>query len=312
MCCNWNKGENKETNNSVMKKLLIVLLLLLASGLSLFSQGNQKSADELKKEMAQIRRSTNWGNEQEAKEADAKIQELSKQLMMVNKLQQQQKSGATVDSAKIKEEVDYKMQLWGQMMKSVDQGKSGDIFLADPLREEIVEAYKDDESPKNIRPEYLQEMSVLVIDMSVPTVQRIIEQMQNFKSIKTLIITGGDHGAPVDLNDLLMRATAYPLQTLNIINFHQFVSSIPDKLNHFESLTTLGLFNNNISQLPDLSGVGTHLDSLYVDINPISTLYPVIERMPNLKKLGVAKTSISEAEIRRIEQLLPKCQIITR
>jgi len=295
-----------------MKKFLIVLLLLLVPCLSLFSQGNHKSADELKKEMAQIRRSTNWGNEQEAKEADARIQELSKQLMMVNKFQQQLKSGATVDSAKIKEEVDYKMQLWGQMMKSVDQGKGGDIFLADPLREEIVEAYKDDESPKNIRPEYLQEMTVLVIDMSVPTIQRIIDQMQNFRSIKTLIITGGDHGSPVDLNDLLMRASAYPLQTLDIINFRQFVSGIPERVNHFNSLTTLELFNNNISQLPDLSGVETHLDSLYVDLNPISTLYPAIEHMTNLKKLGLAKTSISDAEIRRIEQLLPHCQILIK
>ena len=199
-----------------MKRLLLIFFLLFLSW-SVQSQVKHKSADELKKEMAEIRRNTNWDNQPEADSAQVKIEELSKQLMMIRKVEQQQQAGATVDSAKLKEEVDYKMQLWGQMMKSADQGKGGDFLLADPLRKEIVEEYKEDEAPKNIRSEYLQEMTVLVIDMSSPVIQRIINQMQNFKSIKTLIITGGENGAPVDLNNILNRASGYPLETLNII-----------------------------------------------------------------------------------------------
>jgi Leucine-rich repeat (LRR) protein len=290
----------------------LITFLLIVSGICSYAQQHQRSVAEIKQEMAQLRRSTNWGNEEEANKADKKMAELSKELMTVNKIKQQQESGAPADTAKVKEEIDYKMKLWDQMMKSVDQGKGGDILLAEPFREEIVEAYKDDESPKNIRPEYLQQMTVLVIDMSLPTIQRIIDQMRNFKSIKTLIITGGEHGAPVDLNDILMRASAYPLQTLNIINFHQFVSGIPDQVYKFDKLTTLALYNNNISQLPELSGIGSHLDSLYVDINPISTLFPAIKHMTRLKKLGVAKTSVSDAEIKEIGQLIPQCQILTQ
>ena len=205
---------------------------------------------------------------------------------------------------------DYNNKLWNQMMDIAREGGKWD--LAKPLREEIVEEYKEDDNPKQIRSEYLQEMTVLVIDMSIPTIQRIIDQMTNYKSIKILIITGGEHGAPVDLNDLLRRGSAYPLQSLNIINFKQFVTKIPKQINTFDKLTTLGLFNNNINQLPDLSGIESHIDSLFLELNPISTLLPSIGRMSNLKKLGVAKTSVSEEEIREIKKLLPNCKIQTQ
>jgi len=293
-----------------MKQFLIVFLLLLFSCPSLFSQQQQKSADELKKEMAQIRRSTDWGNEAEAKVADAKIQELSKQLMLLKKLQKQQESGIAADTAKIKEEVDYQMKLWGQMMKIVGQGEGSEWDLAKPLRDEIVEAYLEDQSPKNINPEVLNSVTVLRIDMSMPTMQRTIDVMQNFKAINTLIITGGENGAPVDLEIILSKAADYPLKTLYIINFRQFVSNIPQQINHFSQLETVALFNNNLDQLPNMSGFASSLDSLFVDINPLSTLFPQIQSLANLKKLGIAKTSVSEAEIEQIHLLLPECKIL--
>jgi len=292
-----------------MKQFIILVMLL--SGFYAFSQGNQKSAAELKQEMAQIRRSTNWGNEAEAKKADEKIQALAKQLMLMNQLQNQQKAGNT-DTAQTREDVDYKMKLWGQMMKSVEQGKGSDILLAEPLRDEIIEENKEDESPKNIRAEYLQEMTVLVIDMSIATVQRTIDVMQNYKSIKTLVITGGEFGAPVNLPDLLTRASNFPLQNLYIINFRHFLTSIPEQINQFGNLSTLAVYNNKISQLPVISGFSSKLDSLFIDINPVATLFPAINSMHNLKRLGIAKTSISEAEITEIRQILPECQILTK
>lgn len=260
--------------------------------------------------MAEIRRSTDWGNETEANKAQAKIEELSKQLMMIRKVEQQQQAGATVDSAKLQEDVDYTMKLWSQMMKIVDQGEGTEWDLAKPLREEIVEAYKEDQSPKNINPEVLNSVTVLRIDMSLPTVQRTIDVMQNFKAIKTLIITGGVNGAPVDLATILSKAADYPLKALYIINFRQFVSSIPKQINNFSQLETVALFNNNLDQLPDVSGFSSSLDSLFIDINPVSTLFPQISSLTNLKKLGIAKTSISEAEIKQIQLLLPECKIL--
>ncbi len=294
-----------------MKQFLIILLLLIL-GSCAFSQATQKSADELKKEMAQIRRSTDWGNAEESKKADAKIQELSKQLMMVNKLQKQQTAGAPADTAKIREEVEYQMKLWNEMMKSVAQGESGDILLGKPMRDEIVEAYKDDESPKIKNKEYLEEQTFLCIDLSLPTVQRTIDQMALFKSIKFLLITGGKNGAPVNLDDLLSRAANYPLEKLYIINFKIFVTTIPDKIALFHNLSVLALFNNQIDQLPDKVAQLTSLKELYVDINPVPTLFPMIQSLARLDTLGIVKTQVSESEIEKIKTLLPNCKILTQ
>jgi Leucine-rich repeat (LRR) protein len=284
---------------------------MLLLGCTAYSQAKQKSADELKKEMAQIRQNTDWGNETEANKAQAKIEELSKQLMMIRKVEQQQQAGATVDSAKLQEEVDYKMKLWHQMMEGVAQGESGDFLLGKPMRDEIVEAYKDDESPKIKNREYLEEVTYLCIDMSVPTIQRIIEQMDKFKSIKVLLITCTKNPVPVDLDNLFSLAKNYPLEQLYVINFKQFVTSIPPSVAYFTGLQMLTLFNNLIDVLPaDLSSL-TSLKKLYVDINPVSTLIPAINSLSNLDTLGIAKTNISVSEIEHLKALLPKCKILT-
>jgi hypothetical protein len=303
-------GENTKNSLCIMKQFFIILSLLILLIQPVCSQENPKTADEIKKEMSQIRRATNWGDEAEAKKADAKIQELAKQLMMVNKLNKQQASGASVDSASVKDEVDYKMKLWDQMMKSAEQGENGDILLGKPLREEIVEAYKDDESPQIKNPEYLEEQVFLCIDMSLPTIQRTIEQMERFKSIKILLITGGKNGAPVNLDELLDKAANYPLEKLYIINFQNFVTNIPSKVGDFEKLTTLGIFNNRINQLPGELSQLTSMKELYVDINPISSLFPMINSFNKLETLGIAKTDISENEVHQIELLLPNCNIL--
>jgi len=294
-----------------MNRFFIICLLLLF-GCAVFSQAKQKSADELKKEMAQIRQNTDWSNESEANKSQAKIEELSKQLMIIRKTEQQQQAGATVDSAKLNEEAEYKMGLWKQMMAAVDQGESGDILLAKPLREKIVEAYKNDESPKVKNPEYFEEQTFLCIDMSVPTIQRIIEQMENFKSIKALMITCSKEPVSVDLEDLLARAKNYPLEQLHIINFKQYVNDIPDEIGQFNGLKVITLFNNNIDQLPASMDQLADLQKLYVDLNPISTLMPSISSLKMLDTLGIAKTQISESEIGQIKALLPNCKILDK
>lgn len=294
-----------------MNRFLIICLLLLLSYVA-YSQAKQKSADELKKEMAQIRQNTNWSNETEANKSQAKIEELSKQLMIIRKAEQQQQAGVAVDSAKLNEEAEYKMGLWKQMMAAVDQGESGDILLAKPLREKIVEAYKNDESPKIKNPEYFEEQTFLCIDMSVPTIQRIIEQMENFKSIKALMITCSKEPVAVDLEDLLARAKNYPLEQLHIINFRQYVNDIPDEIGQFQGLKVVTLLNNNIDQLPGSIVQLGDLQKLYVDLNPISTLMPAISSLNMLDTLGIAKTQISESEIGQIKALLPNCKILDK
>jgi len=291
-----------------MRCFLLIWALVFA--VSSFSQ--DMDATQIKMRMAEIRKTTNWDNPAEAKKANDEIKELSKKLMLSGKNQNPTNQSDSLKLEQEKENVDYKMKLWGQIQVSAKLGEGGDLLLAEPLRKEIREDYEEDESPKNITPEFFQEMSVLVIDMSLPTVQRTIDIMQNYKSIATLVITGGEHGAAVNLHDLLMRASSYPLKNLYIINFRNFVNSIPEQVSQFKNLKTLGVFNNKINQLPKSSGSLSSLDSLFIDINPISTLFPAINSMNNLKILSLANTSVSDAEIKKIKQLLPNCEVIIK
>jgi len=292
-----------------MNRFLIICLLLLL-GCAAYPQAKQKSAAELKKEMAQIRQNTDWSKQTESDSAQVKIEALSKQLMMIRKFEQQPQAGTTIDSAKLQEEVDYKMKMWHQMMEGVTQGESGDLLLGKPVRDEIVEAYKDDESPKIKNPNFFEELTLLCIDMSLPTVQRTIEQMDKFKTIQTLIIFGGETGVPVDLNELLTKAENYPLRSLYIVNFKQFVTVIPGNIDTFKDLTLLSLVNNQIKELPTEIGSLSSLKTLYVDINPISTLFTVIEQLKKLETLGAGKTEIPQFEIDQIKKLLPDCKIL--
>ncbi len=291
-----------------MKYFLLIWVLLFA--VSVFAQ--QMDANQIKKKMSQIRKSTNWDDPVAAKKANDEIKELSKKLMLAGKNQNPTNQTDSLKLEQEKENIDYKLKLMGQIHESVKQGEGGDILLGKPIREEIIEEFKEDESPKNINPDFLKEMTLLVIDMSVPTVQRTIDVMQNFKGIETLIITAGDKSAAVNLSDILKRASHYPLKELYIINFGQFVTSIPKEINQFKNLSTLAVFNNKINKVPEMKGFASKLDSLFIDINPVNSLFPAIGSMKNLKKLGIAKTSISDSEIKEIQKLLPACEVIIK
>jgi hypothetical protein len=205
-------------NSAEMKTIFISFLLCFLIG-SLLAQ-NTNNAAAIRQQMAQIRKSTNWDDPVAAKKANEQIQELSKKMMMTgpdpanmpSNLTEEQKEEAKKESA------DDKMKMWGQIIKGVEQGDNADILLAEPVREEIKEEYKKDDEPVTSSPMFQEMMTMLFIDMSQPTVQALIGQMENFKSIKTLIITGGKYGAPVNLEMLVSKAKNYPLGVVH----HQF------------------------------------------------------------------------------------------
>jgi len=261
--------------------------------------------------MSQIREDTDWSDPAASKKANEEIKKLSKQLMMsrVNKNPTDQTDSVRADLQK--ENIENISKTWNQMMESAKLGEEGDMLLGKPVRDEIAEDYNEDQSPKNINPEFLKQMNLLVIDMSIPTVQRTIDVMHNFTGIEILIITAGKGNVSVDLSDILQKASHYPLKELHIINFGNYVSSIPDEVNQFKGLTTLGLFNNDLAMLPESSDFALSLNSLSIDINPINTLFPDINSFKNLKTLSLAKTSISDSELKTIKELLPECEIIT-
>ena len=298
---------NLRSNNS-MWVFIFFLFLLFASNLVAQNQ----SPEELKKQMAKIRQSTDWNDPVAAKKANDEIKKLSKQLMMSGKNQNPTNESDSLKLEQEKEDVEYKMKLWSQIQESVKQGEGGDILLGKPIREEIIEEFKNDESPIIKNPEYFEEMNLLVIDMSLKTVQRTIDQMDKYKSIKILVITGGKFGSAVNLDDLLKRAKNYPLEELHIINFGIFVNSIPKQVKQYKNLKLLSVLNNNVNGLPTEVGSLTSLQTLFVDINPISTLLPTIGKLKKLEKLGVGKTGVDESEIAQIKQLLPNCEVLSQ
>ncbi len=293
---------------STVQNLVLILYLLFAS--NLFAQ-QDLTPQEIKDLMSQIREDTDWSDPAASKKANEEIKKLSKQLMMsrVNKNPTDQTDSVRADLQK--ENIENISKTWNQMMESAKLGEEGDMLLGKPVRDEIAEDYNEDQSPKNINPEFLKQMNLLVIDMSIPTVQRTIDVMHNFTGIEILIITAGKGNVSVDLSDILQKASHYPLKELHIINFGNYVSSIPDEVNQFKGLTTLGLFNNDLAMLPESSDFALSLNSLSIDINPINTLFPDINSFKNLKTLSLAKTSISDSELKTIKELLPECEIIT-
>ena len=293
---------------------LLLLICFLCFG-SLMAQ-NQNPA-ELRQQMAQIRKTTDWNDPIKAKAANEKIQALAKQLILVsNKANTQSGKGPGNDpgsaaSQKVFEDnVEYRMKLWKQMMKIVNAGKGSAMDLADPLREEIVQEYLDDETPKIKNPEFTQDLNVLVINMSLKGIQVVIDQMPDFKSVKTLVIKCDGMGLPVKLTEILGKASAYPLEELYIINFRNFVTTVPSMVGNFKGLTMLALFNNNIRELPKTVASLSKLRALYVDQNPISSLLPVISTCKNLKLLGVEKTHVMPTECTAIGKILPQCKIL--
>lgn len=299
-------------SNNKLKNVIhcIILILYLLFNSALFAQ-QDLTPQEIKELMSQIREDTDWSDPVASKKANEQIKKLSKQLMMSRVDKNPTNQTDSVKAELQKENIENISKTWNQMMESAKLGEEGDILLGKPVRDEITEDYNEDQSPKNFNPEFLKQMSVLVIDMSIPTVQRTIDVMHNFTGIETLIITAGKGNVSVDLSDILQKASHYPLKELYIINFGNYVSSIPNELSQFKDLTTLCLFNNDLTELPESSEFALSLNSLSIDINPINTLFPDISSFKNLKSLSVAKTSISESEISSIKALLPECEIIT-
>jgi hypothetical protein len=294
----------------------ILLALFLTCTIALCANAQQDAAS-IKQQMAKIRQSTNWEDPAEAKKANEQIRELSKKLMATGKSQgnqagsQQQNMDQSGGTDQNTQDVnDMKMKMFEQIMKSAAGGKGADVLLAEPVREEIKEEYRQDEAPKVGCSQFQEEMTVLVIDMSSPVVQLIIDQMENFKSIKTLVITGGKSGTAVNLDLLLTKSKEYPLEQLYIINFRNFVNKIPKSISNFPDLTFLALYNNKIVSLPSELSSLIALKKLYVDMNPIALLTPTINTLNQMDTLGIVKTQVTEAELNKIKKQLPNCKIL--
>lgn len=258
--------------------------------------------------MAKIRQSTDWNDPVAAKKSNDEIKILSQQLMMSGKNQNPINLKDSVKLEQEKEGVEYKTKLWDQMQESAKEGEGADILLAKPVREEIKEDYRNDE-PEGLNPAMLSESTTLILDFSVPITQRLVSQMELFKSIKTLIIIGVESLVPVDVNNILSKAGKYPLYELYIVGFDADLKKIPENIFLFPGLNVLGLNGNQISMLPANLLKFTKLQVLQLDYNPILTLGPIKELVENLEELSIKKTEISESEVADLRRLFPNCKI---
>jgi Leucine-rich repeat (LRR) protein len=290
-------------------KFLSLLILLCALSCCVNAQENAAS---IKQQMSAIRKSTNWEDPAAAKKANEQIKELSKKLMMTGNPQgdlPKNLSKTEVEQAN-KNAVDEKMKTWGQVMKSAEGGETADILLAEPVREEIKEEYRNDEV-EGINPAILSESTTLILDFSLPVTPFLVSQMEFFKSINTLIIIGVASTLPDDLNSILQKAIKYPLSELYIIGFQEKLKTVPTNITLFPELITLGLFCNQISVLPSGLIQLTKLKELLIDFNPIKTLQPINSLIKNLEVLSLKKTEIPQNEILALNQKFPDCKILT-
>jgi len=302
-----------------MKHITTILFFLLIS-INMYAQNVGTESAQIKKQMSEIRKTTDWNNPEEAKKANTQIEALSAKLTQALRKEKQTAQPVSNQNVsqpdqeaavEIQQEIDdYNNKLWNQMMNIVREGESWD--LAKPLRDEIVQEYKDDEDPTIKNAEWLETMPYLLINMSLPHIQTIINQMPAFKGIKKLIITCEKPGVPVNLNEILSNASEYPLEELHIVGFGSSVTSLPDKIDDFGQLTTLAVHNNNIRNLPGSISTLTGLRFLYIDLNPITSLKSVVSPLKNLNELGIAKTNIPDSEIKEIQHVLPNCKILLK
>ena len=302
-------------------KIILVAATLLVSDAVFCQNTNSARVTEIRQQMAKIRQSTNWDNPAEAKAANEQIKVLMKQLAETSSASQgnpgpagSQNQSGSEDADKMselqmemaKQKVDVYTQIW----EAGSAGKSAPVLIAQNVREEIVREFKEDESPEVKSMDWLESMPYLMINASMPGVDLVIDQMTAYRGIKILIITCDKRGTIVDLNKILSNAKDYPLEELHILNFGSSVSALPSVIGDFSSLKKLSLLNNNIKKLPQTVSKLTQLEILHADLNPIQTLLQEIGSLKGLKELGIAKTSLPETEITKIQQALPNCEIL--
>jgi len=300
-------------------KQIQILFLFLAICMSAISQNTGGDAASIRAQMSAIRKNTNWSDPAVAKAANAKIQDLAAKLTSALRQGKPQtlppgsEGIKPEEAAKIQQENDdYGNKLWNLMMKIVQEGGKGKWDLAEPLREEIVAEYKEDENPAIKSPDWFQQIPYLQINVSMPGIQAVIDQMPLFRGIKILIVTCEKAGTPVDLSEILKNASSYPLEELYVLNFGSSVPLIPPEVSTFSQLKILSFVNNRLGNIPDYVGKLTLLNDLQIDLNPISEALSGIRSLKMLKQLSLVKTNIPESEIAQIQKLFPDCKITAK
>jgi len=269
----------------------------------------------IKLELRSIRKNTDWNSPAATNKANARIDALMQQLQKLQSQRDDAESQARRETRADEDDdkaVLTREKVWQKTQEIAGKGKGAKIDMAEPVRQKIAEEYEEDRDHSIKNPTIYQELTVLVIDLSRQEAPALIGLLDKFTGIKTLVLTGGANGAPVDLPYILGKAKKLPLTELYIFNFRGFLAVVPESVGAFTGLTRLSLFNNNITRLPAAVSKMKRLEVLHVDINPVTTLMPTVKGLANLTEIGVGKTKISAAEQGQLVKLLPNCRIVTQ
>jgi tetratricopeptide (TPR) repeat protein len=114
----------------------------------------------------------------------------------------------------------------------------------------------------------------------------------------------------IDKNLSSFPASLY--QCLNMkelnLNFNR-LSYLPEEISKFKNLTSLNLNNNQLSALPSTIGQLNKLEYLSLIYNNLQQLPDEIAYLKNLKILHLEGNPVNEAEIARIDSLLPQTHV---
>ena len=293
--------------------LLFVLTLLLVAAPGRAAEPPTDPA-VIRAEMIKIRRATNWNDPTAVHEANERIRHLTAQLEANRLKQEAVKAGATTEQATeaAQSSIVNRATVLEKVERYVKENRGDSLELNTDFRRQIVKEYEEERDPKITGSAYLQEATTLVINVETQKGQAALKQLDQFRSVRRLIISGGRVGAPINLEEALNRAHHLPLEELHIYNFRGFVSAIPERIGQFQGLTKLALFNNSLRSLPAAIGNLGSLTTLLVDANPIVSVLPSVQRLTELKMLGIAQTKVPADETARIRAMLPQCKVITQ
>lgn len=269
----------------------------------------------IRAEMAKLRRATDWANPDAVKAANARMQQLNRQLEQ-GRLQREAAAGAARgETAPAGQGNAPPLVNQATVMEQVQAGARAaggpQLLLTDGLRQRIAKDYEEERNTTPSNPRYLAEMPLVVIDFSQPAAPLQVQQLALYKAVSTLVLTGGARGAPIDLAAVLAQAQHLPLQTLLIINFRQHLADLPDALSGFKGLRRISLVNNALTRLPPSLAALPQLSELHLDLNPVATVWPALAPARGLRALGLSQTRVSAAERAQIAAALPACEVLT-
>ena len=273
-------------------KILFVVLLLVFSGFASFGQEEEKPTPlELRvaEEAQKIQENTNWNNPEESRKAMIKLGKL---------MQEVDKEAGIVTEGFPLDTMPHEAPVIG-------------AERAESLAYEIARDFEMDEGTGEIPYGYYQETTFLALDLENAESGLSLADLKFFDNLQILYIKGTKSGAEIDLDSIFIHLENKPVTEFYLVRNNAGTRNIPESIGKLTKLKKLGLYNNEIHVLSNsISGLN-ELEELYIDLNPIEKLPEGIDRLKNLKIIGIAKTGINENERSRLQKLIPNCKILS-